>query len=223
MQTLIYLLIGLLLGVILNNYFGTIREGQGPMVGSIMFPTMYQGKTDVTHKPIEVREKQDVKTMVKTQVTEKSDKRVDKDVRAEHWHEQREDVDVKKDVDVVHRYPEIWNVASIRDCNEKKKIIFSTYNSVSNLRESVKNLTEWVNSIMPAVKTNERNMRINANSLKQNSKITSDATMKLANEMGITGHGKPSADSIGAGGKEIPAPHPPGPNKPATISDHGEH
>ena len=76
---------------------------------------------------------------------------------------------------------------------------------------------------MPAVKTNERNMRINANSLKQNSKITSDATMKLANEMGITGHGKPTADSIGAGGKEIPAPHPPGPNKPATISDHGEH
>ena len=69
MQTLIYLLIGLLLGVILNNYFGTIREGQGPMVGSIMFPTMYQGKTDVTHKPIEVREKQDVKTMVKTQLT----------------------------------------------------------------------------------------------------------------------------------------------------------
>jgi len=185
MRTFIHLLIGLLAGLIIYNFFYKIREGSGPMVGSIMFPTMYQGKTDVTHKPIEVREKQDVKTLVKTEVTEKSDKRVDKDVRQEVWHEQREDVDVKKDVDVVHRYPEIWNSASLADCNEKKSIIFSNYNAVSNLKEQVKNLSEWVNSIMPSIRANERNYKINSNQLKNNSKLTSKATLKWADEMGI--------------------------------------
>ena len=86
----------------------------------------------------------------KTEVTEKQDKRTDKDVREEVWHEKREDVDVKKDVDVVHRYPEIWNTASLADCNEKKKIIFNNRNTVETLREQVKNLTVWVNSIMPS-------------------------------------------------------------------------
>ena len=55
----IKLLIGLLIGLIICNFISfNFREGQGPMVGSIMFPTMYQGKTDVSHKPIKVKEKQ---------------------------------------------------------------------------------------------------------------------------------------------------------------------
>ena len=166
------------------------REGQ-PMVGSIMFPTMYQGKTDVTHKPIEVRDKQDVKTLVKTEVTEKTDKRTDKDVRGEHWHEQREDVDVKKDEDRVIRYPEIWNLASQKDCHEKKKIIFENYNTIANLQEQVKNLSAWVNSIMPSIRNNERSALINSNKLKINSKQTSKGMMSAAAELGIIGESKP--------------------------------
>ena len=162
------------------------REGQ-PMVGSIMFPTMYQGKTDVTHKPIEVRDKQDVKTLVKTEVTEKTDKRTDKDVRGEHWHEQREDVDVKKDEDRVIRYPEIWNLASQKDCHEKKKIIFENYNTIANLQEQVKNLSSWANSIMPSIRNNERSALINSNKLKTNSKQTTKGMMSFAAEMGIIG------------------------------------
>ena len=165
------------------------REGQ-PMVGSIMFPTMYQGKTDVTHKPIEVRDKQDVKTLVKTEVTEKTDKRTDKDVRGEHWHEQREDVDVKKDEDRVIRYPEIWNLASQKDCHEKKKIIFENYNTIANLQEQVKNLSAWVNNIMPSIRINERNALINSNKLKINSKQTSKGMMSAAAELGIIGENK---------------------------------
>ena len=162
------------------------REGQ-PMVGSIMFPTMYQGKTDVTHKPIEVRDKQDVKTLVKTEVTEKTDKRTDKDVRGEHWHEQREDVDVKKDEDRVIRYPEIWNLASQKDCHEKKKIIFENYNTIANLQEQVKNLSAWTNSIMPSIRNNERSALINSNKLKINSKQTSKGMLSAASELGILG------------------------------------
>ena len=165
------------------------REGQ-PMVGSIMFPTMYQGKTDVTHKPIEVRDKQDVKTLVKTEVTEKTDKRTDKDVRGEHWHEQREDVDVKKDEDRVIRYPEIWNLASQKDCHEKKKIIFENYNTIANLQEQVKNLSAWVNNIMPSIRINGRNALINSNKLKINSKQTSKGMMSAAAELGIIGENK---------------------------------
>ena len=160
------------------------REGQ-PMVGSIMFPTMYKGKTDVTHKPIEIRDKQDVKTLVKTEVTEKTDKRTDKDVRGEHWHEQREDVDIKKDEDRVIRYPEIWNLASQKDCHEKKKIIFENYNTIANLQEQVKNLSAWVNNIMPSIRNNERSSLINSNKLKNNSKATSKNMMRVADELGI--------------------------------------
>jgi hypothetical protein len=167
------------------------REGQ-PMVGSIMFPTMYQGKTDVTHKPIEVRDKQDVKTLVKTEVTEKTDKRTDKDVRGEHWHEQREDVDVKKDEDVVHRYPEIWNLASQKDCHEKKKIIFENYNTIKNLQEQVKNLSSWVNNIMPSIRNNERSSLLNSNKLKYNSTNTTKGMMSVATELGIIGEQKKS-------------------------------
>ena len=186
MNTFINLLIGLLIGLIICNFMNfIIREGQGPMVGSIMFPTMYQGKTDVSHKPIKVKEKQDVKTLVKTEVTEKQDKSTDKDVREEKWHEMREDVDVKKDVDVVHRYPEIWNTASLADCNEKKKIIFNNRNTVETLREQVKNLTVWVNEIMPSIEANERNAKINFDKLKNNSKNVSKNMMDVADELGI--------------------------------------
>ena len=182
----IKLLIGLLIGLIICNFVNfNFREGQGPMVGSIMFPTMYQGKTDVSHKPIKVKEKQDVKTLVKTEVTEKQDKRTDKDVREEKWHEMREDVDVKKDVDVVHRYPEIWNAASLADCNEKKNIIFNNRNTVETLREQVKNLTVWVNEIMPSIEANERNAKINFDKLKNNSKNTSKNMMNVADMLGI--------------------------------------
>ena len=160
------------------------REGQ-PMVGSIMFPTMYQGKTDITHKPIEVRDKQDVKTLVKTEVTEKTDKRTDKDVRGEHWHEQREDVDVKKDEDKVIRYPEIWNVASQKDCHEKKKIIFDNFNRIAKLKEQVKNLSMWTNNIMPSIRNNERSALINSNKLKNNSKATTKGMIKVADELGV--------------------------------------
>ena len=58
MNTFINLLIGLLIGLIICNFMNfRIREGQGPMVGSIMFPTSYKGITDVLHKEIKVKEK----------------------------------------------------------------------------------------------------------------------------------------------------------------------
>ena len=57
MNTFINLLIGLLMGLILCHFLNfRIREGQGPMVGSIMFPTSYKGITDVLHKEIKVKE-----------------------------------------------------------------------------------------------------------------------------------------------------------------------
>jgi len=183
MQLYINLLIGLLIGLFCITFFKGIREGAGPMVGSIMFPTMYQGKTDVTHKPIEVWDKQDVKTLIKTDVTEKHDERVDKDVRAEHWHEEREDEIRKKDKDVIQRKWRRWDIGSQRDCHEKKKIIFDNYNAISNLEEGIKNFVQWMNDIFPSVHANERNAKINAEKLKNNSVMVSRGTLGAFDEL----------------------------------------
>lgn len=180
MQTFIYLLIGLLIGLLLRNMF-TIREGAGPMVGSIMFPAAYTGTTNVKHKPIKITEKTDVKGLVKTEITEKKDQRVSKDVKGEHWHESKTDVDVKKDVDVVHRYPEIWNAASLRDCNNKKKIIFDNYNSINRLRRELRNLTTWYNQSEPSIEATKQNININLNNIKKSAEIVKRASIDFVN------------------------------------------
>ena len=196
MKTIIYLLIFILSFIICQNL--KIREGQGPMVGSILWPSSYKGTTKVLHKPIKVKEKTDVKRYVKTEVTEKKDARVDTDVKAEHWYEDKEDVDVKKDVDVVHRYPEIWNVASVRDCNNKKKIIWDNYNAASKLQIEVKNLIEWFNDITPAIKANEKNAKINSNNIKRHQNMISKASIAIVQELQAVPPGKGAVNALRA-------------------------
>ena len=99
MHTFINLLIGLLIGLFIYNlFYFRIREGQCPMVGSIMFPTSYKGITDVLHKKIEVKEKgnTDIFTQADTEVVKKEDERVDTDVRTQTWLDKKKDVDEKK-------------------------------------------------------------------------------------------------------------------------------
>ena len=126
MHTFINLLIGLLIGLFIYNlFYFRIREGQGPMVGSIMFPTSYKGITDVLHKKIEVKEKgnTDIFTQADTEVVKKEDERVDTDVRTQTWLDKKKDVDEKKNVDIVDRQELVRNEASITDCNKKKRTI----------------------------------------------------------------------------------------------------
>ena len=175
MHTFINLLIGLLIGLILyNSPFFRIREGQ--MVGSIMFPTMYKGKTEVTHKPIKVKENTDVFTQVDTDVVEKKDVRVDTDVKVQHWKEKKKDVDEKKDVDVIHRYPQVWQGASIKDCNRKKRILFHNYNRLQDMQKEVKYMKEWINKLVPRIIENEKLSKTNTNNIKKTEEIVSDAT-----------------------------------------------
>ena len=173
MHTFINLLIGLLIGLILYNSL-RIREGQ--MVGSIMFPTMYKGKTEVTHKPIKVKENTDVFTQVDTDVVEKKDVRVDTDVKVQHWKEKKKDVDEKKDVDVIHRYPQVWQGASIKDCNRKKRILFHNYNRLQDMQKEVKYMKEWINKLVPRIIENEKLSKTNTNNIKKTEEIISDAT-----------------------------------------------
>lgn len=173
MHTFINLLIGLLIGLILYNSL-RIREGQ--MVGSIMFPTMYKGKTEVTHKPIKVKENTDVFTQVDTDVVEKKDVRVDTDVKVQHWKEKKKDVDEKKDVDVIHRYPQVWQGASIKDCNRKKRILFHNYNRLQDMQKEVKYMKEWINKLVPRIIENEKLSKTNTNNIKKTEEIVSDAT-----------------------------------------------
>ena len=144
MQILIYLLI-----MILSSLLMSKKEGlKGPMVGSVNFPKSYKG-------------------LVKTEITEKRDQRVSKNERGEHWLEAREDVDVKKDVDVVHRYPEVWNEASLRDCNEKKNIIHKDFYRLQNLKNTVRNLVAYRKQILGAIKNLNYNVDISKKKIDQ--------------------------------------------------------
>ena len=174
METLINLLIGLLFGLIIYNlgYF-RIREGQGPMVGSIMFPTSYKGITDVLHKKIEVKEKTntDIFTQADTDVVQKKDVRVDTDIKSQHWLDKKKDVDEKKNVDVVHRQPEVWNNASIEDCNKKKKQLFDNFNYIQELQNEVKMLEAWMNKLPPTLISHENKSKTNTNNIKNTGKV----------------------------------------------------
>ena len=99
MNTFINLLIGLLMGLIICNFMNfRIREGQGPMVGSIMFPSSYKGITDVLHKEIKIKEKTntDVFTQADTDVQVKQDERIDVDKKSQQWYDKKKDIDEKK-------------------------------------------------------------------------------------------------------------------------------
>ena len=76
--------------------------------------------------------------------------------------------------------PRVWLIAM-----KKKNIIFNNRNTVETLREQVKNLTVWVNEIMPSIEANERNAKINFDKLKNNSKNTSKNMMDVAGILGI--------------------------------------
>jgi len=184
MQTFIHLLIGLLIGIFIYNLI-PLKEGQGPMVGSIMFPTSYKGITDVLHKKIEVKEKTntDVFTQADTDVIQKKDVRIDTDIKTQQWYDKKKDVDEKKNVDVVRRVPEVWNTASIQDCNKKKAQLFDNYNRVAQLQKEVKFLLEWMNKLPPTIIKNENRSKTNTNNILNTSKIISasfeDARNKL--------------------------------------------
>ena len=66
------------------------------MVGSVMFPTSYRGTTEIEHKPIGIKDKTDIFTQTDTEVVSKKDKRVNTDIKGQHWHEKKKDVDEKK-------------------------------------------------------------------------------------------------------------------------------
>ena len=182
MQTFIHLLIGLLIGLLLRNMF-TVREGAGPMVGSIMFPTSYRGKTDVEHKPIKVKEKTDISTQKKTDLVSKKDVRVDTDIKSQHWHESKKDVDEKKDVDIMHRYPQVWNTASIEDCNKKKNQLFKNHVQITKLQKELKYLTEWLNKLVPTIKSSENKNKVMANNILQTSKIIEQKKKTVMDEL----------------------------------------
>ena len=196
MQTFIYLLIGLLIGIFIYN-LKPLKEGSGPMVGSIMFPTSYKGITDVLHKKIEVKEKTntDIFTQADTDVIQKKDVRVDTDIKTQQWYDKKKDVDEKKNVDVVRRVPEVWNTASIQDCNKKKAQLFDIYNRVAQLQKEVKYLLEWMNKLPPTIIKNENRSKTNTNNILNTSKIISysfaDARKKL--DRNVPGFSEPAA------------------------------
>lgn len=178
MNTFINLLIGLLMGLILCHFLNfRIREGQGPMVGSIMFPTSYKGITDVLHKEIKVKEKTntDIFTQADTDVQVKQDERIDVDKKSQQWYDKKKDIDEKKNVDVVHRQPEVWNTASIEDCNKKKDKLFQNYVEIEQLQKETKYLQEWMNKLPPTIIRNEDQSRKNTNAIFKTARIISDS------------------------------------------------
>ena len=82
---------------------------------------------------------------------------------------------MKRDVDEVHRYPEIWNLASLSDCNDKKKIIWDTYNTARRAQVDLRNLVQWFNDIIPSIQANERNSKINSNNVKRHQNMINKA------------------------------------------------
>ena len=178
MNTFINLLIGLLMGLIICNFMNfRIREGQVPMVGSIMFPSSYKGITDVLHKEIKIKEKTntDVFTQADTDVQVKQDERIDVDKKSQQWYDKKKDIDEKKNVDVVHRQPEVWNTASIEDCNKKKDKLFGNYVQIEQLQKETKYLQEWMNKLPPTIIKNEDQSRKNTNAIFKTSRIISDS------------------------------------------------
>ena len=171
-ELLINILIGLLIGILIYNcnfFLKSCREGAGPMVGSIMFPTSYKGITDVLHKKIKVKEKGN------TEVIQKKDVRVDTDIKSQHWLDKKKDVQEKENVDwVVERNMEN-NDASISDCNKKKKILFSNYTNIQYLQKEKKYLTEWFNKLVAQSIENEKQSKKNANKIANTTKIISAA------------------------------------------------
>ena len=176
MDTFINLLIGLLIGLILCSNF-RIREGQGPMVGSIMFPSSYKGITDVLHKKIKVKEKTntDVFTQADTDVIVKQDERIDVDKKSQQWYDKKKDIEEKKNVDVVRRYPEVWNTASIEDCNKKQDQLFNNYVEIEQMQKETKYLQEWMNKLPPTIIRNEDQSRENTNAILRTARIISDS------------------------------------------------
>ena len=154
-----------------------IREGQGPMVGSIMFPTSYKGITDVLHKEIKEKEKTntDIFTQADTDVQVKQDERIDVDKKSQQWYDKKKDIDEKKNVDVVHRQPEVWNTASIEDCNKKKDKLFENYVQIEQLQKETKYLLEWMNKLPPTIIKNEDQSRKNTNAIFKTARIISDS------------------------------------------------
>ena len=176
MDTFINLLIGLLIGLILCSNF-RIREGQGPMVGSIMFPSSYKGITDVLHKKIKVKEKTntDVFTQADTDVIVKQDERIDVDKKSQQWYDKKKDIEEKKNVDVVRRYPEVWNTASIEGCNKKQDQLFNNYVEIEQMQKETKYLQEWMNKLPPTIIRNEDQSRENTNAILRTARIISDS------------------------------------------------
>ena len=194
----IYLLILFLIKLLIIP----VREG-GPMVGSVKFPSRYTGTTNVTHKPISISEKNNVKGLVKTEITEKKDQRVSKNRRGEHWHEAREDVDVKKDVDVVHRYPEVWNNDSLKNCHSKMVIIHKNNHKLKILRKKISKLVEYRKQIVRAIEYMLHNIGISEKKLHNSAMLASGAASgALPTALPVGGVAPPSAPPLHLMGKE---------------------
>lgn len=179
----IYLLIIAIFSLII---YKPVEGVAGPKVGSVIFPNSISGTTTVNHKPLEITEKNQVKSLVKTKIHEKKDQRVQKKRTGEHWHESREDVDVKKDVDVVHRYPEIWNEASLIDCHEKKETIHKDYKRLKLLKNRVRLLFEYRLPILQGIQSMKNNIPYTIQKVQSAAATLSTSPREMAKVSGPT-------------------------------------
>ena len=141
-----------------------------------------QIESDILNKIKDVKDrnsyektKTDIFTQADTDVQVKQDERIDVDKKSQQWYDKKKDIDEKKNVDVVHRQPEVWNTASIEDCNKKKDKLFENYVQIEQLQKETKYLLEWMNKLPPTIIKNEDQSRKNTNAIFKTARIISDS------------------------------------------------
>jgi hypothetical protein len=105
----------------------------------------------------------------------KQDERIDVDKKSQQWYDKKKDIEEKKNVDVVRRYPEVWNTASIEDCNKKQDQLFNNYVEIEQMQKETKYLQEWMNKLPPTIIRNEDQSRENTNAILRTARIISDS------------------------------------------------